>query len=73
MESDLNWCLGGCDKKSQDGSIYCSPDCFRQAITCNPITVQLGSRMSECGVQSTLPLIHRRRRVGSSRGISFSI
>ncbi|KAI8892125.1 hypothetical protein BC833DRAFT_612583 [Globomyces pollinis-pini] len=35
MESDLDWCLSGCGKKSQLGSIYCSPSCFRLAITCN--------------------------------------
>ncbi|KAI8892126.1 hypothetical protein BC833DRAFT_612585 [Globomyces pollinis-pini] len=35
METDLNWCLTGCGKKSQLGSVYCSSSCFRTAISSN--------------------------------------
>ena len=34
MGLDLDWCLGGCDRKCRIGSVYCSSACFRKAIQC---------------------------------------
>ncbi|KAJ3275886.1 hypothetical protein HDV01_006752 [Terramyces sp. JEL0728] len=29
---DLEWCIAGCGKRNQLGSIYCGPSCFRDEI-----------------------------------------
>ncbi|KAI8900448.1 hypothetical protein BC833DRAFT_581712 [Globomyces pollinis-pini] len=30
---DLDWCIAGCSKRSQQGSLYCSTTCYSSSIS----------------------------------------